>query len=110
MYTLDELKEILDAEDSNTLDGYNVIRTNIMTKAAEAITELETANATLENLKKENERLKAANMTLYSRVESQIMKKEEDGKKEEGGKGEEEDEERDDEKELEANITAYKDI
>ena len=40
MFTLDEIKEILDADDATTLDGYNLIRTNLMTKLSPAITEV----------------------------------------------------------------------
>lgn len=109
MYTLDDIKEILDAEDSNTIDGYNVVRTNIMLRAAEAINELDAANAQLATMTAENERLKAANMTLYSRIESQIMKKD-DGTDPGNDDGDDDGEEKTMEEELEDNINAYKDI
>lgn len=108
MYTLDEMKQILDAEDATTLDGYNVVRTNIMTRAAEAINELETANGTISHLTEENERLKAANMTLYSKIEKQIMGTQDPGKDQENQS--DDGEERTPEEVLEDNIIAYKDI
>lgn len=75
MFTLDEIKAILDADDATTLDGYNLIRTNLMTKLSPAITEVEDLNAQLRTAREENERLKQANATLYTKIESQIMKK-----------------------------------
>ena len=75
MFTLDEIKEILDADDATTLDGYNLIRTNLMTKLSPAITEVDGLNATIRNLTEENDRLKQANATLYSKIEGQILGK-----------------------------------
>lgn len=108
MYTLEDIKQILDAEDATTLDGYNVVRTNIMTRAAEAINELDTANGNIAHLTEENERLKAANMTLYSKIEKQIMDTQDPGKEQE--EKAEDGEERTAEEVLEDNITVYKDI
>lgn len=107
MFTLDDIKGILDAEDYASLEGYNLIRTNLMSQASSAITEMDAANATIKRLEDENEKLKQANMTLYSRIESNIMHKEPDD--DDGGDdGGEPD--YDEEKELEANIKAYADI
>ncbi len=75
MFTLDEIKEILDADDATTLDGYNLIRTNLMTKLSPVITEVDALNATIRNLTEENDRLKQANATLYSKIEGQILGK-----------------------------------
>lgn len=108
MYTLDEIKEILDAEDATTLDGYNVVRTNIMTRAAEAINEIDTANRNITHLTEENDRLKAANMTLYTKIEKQIIESQDPGKDQEEHADDGED--RTAEEVLEDNITAYKDI
>ena len=108
MYTLDDIKQILDAEDATTIDGYNAVRTGIMTRAAEAIREIDTSNAEIVHLKEENERLKEANMTLYSRIEKQIMDTQNPGKDQE--ENADDGEERSAEEVLEDNITAYKDI
>ncbi len=75
MFTLEEIKEILDADDATTIDGYNLIRTNLMTKISPAITEVDGLNTMIKNLTEENERLKQANATLYSKIEGQILGK-----------------------------------
>lgn len=108
MYTLDDIKQILDAEDATTIDGYNAVRTGIMTRAAEAINEIDTANANITHLTEENERLKAANMTLYSKIEKQIMNNQNPGKEQEEDAND--GDERTAEEVLEDNIVAYKDI
>ena len=107
MFTLDEIKTILDAEEYASIEGYNLIRTNLMSQASSAITEMDAANAAIKRLEEENAKLKQANMTLYSRIESNIMHKEpdEEDKDEEGGEPD-----YDEEKELEANIKAYAEI
>lgn len=107
MFTLDEIKTILDAEDYASIEGYNLIRTNLMSQASTAINEMDAANAAIKRLEEENAKLKQANMTLYSRIESNIMRKEsdEEDKDEEGGEPD-----YDEEKELEANIKAYAEI
>lgn len=107
MFTLDEIKSILDAEDYASIDGYNLIRTNLMSQASTAITEMDAANATIKRLEEENAKLKQANMTLYSRIESNIMHNEKDEEdNDEDGDGSDYDEE----KELEENIKAYAEI
>lgn len=75
MFTLEEIKEILDGDDATTLDGYNLIRTNLMSKLSPALLEVENLNEQIKNLTEENARLKQANVTLYSKVESQILNK-----------------------------------
>lgn len=104
MFTLDELKTILDADDALTLDGYNLVRTNIMSTVAPAIDEVAALEGKIKELEIENDRLKQANMTLYNKVEKQIMKT--DDQKVEV---EEETETLTPEQALDENIAAYKD-
>ena len=74
MFTLDELKQIMDADDALTLDGYNLVRTNIMSAVAPALDEVTQMTGRIKELEIENDRLKQANMTLYNKVEKQIMR------------------------------------
>lgn len=104
MFTLDDLKMILDADDALTLDGYNLVRTNIMSTVAPALDEVAALEGKIKELEIENDRLKQANMTLYNKVEKQIMKAD-DHKVEE----EEETETLTPEQALDENIAAYKD-
>lgn len=75
MFTLDEIKAILDADDATTVDGYNLVRTNLMTKLSPALTEWEDLKSENARIREENDRLKQANATLYSKIETQIMGK-----------------------------------
>lgn len=104
MFTLEEIKTILDADDATTLDGYNLVRTNIMSTVAPALDEVVALEGRIKELEIENDRLKQANMTLYNKVEKQIMKaddqKDEDEKEAEIITPEEA---------LDENIAAYKD-
>lgn len=104
MFTLDEVKAILDADDALTLDGYNLVRTNIMSTVAPALEEVAALEGKIKELEVENDRLKQANMTLYNKVEKQIMKA--DDQKVEV---EEETETLTPEQALDENIAAYKD-
>lgn len=104
MFTLDEVKAILDADDALTLDGYNLVRTNIMSTVAPALDEVAALEGKIKELEIENDRLKQANMTLYNKVEKQIMKA--DDQKVEV---EEETETLTPEQALDENIAAYKD-
>lgn len=104
MFTLDDLKTILDADDALTLDGYNLVRTNIMSTVAPALDEVAALEGKIKELEIENDRLKQANMTLYNKVEKQIMKAD-DQKVEQ----EEETETLTPEQALDENIAAYKD-
>lgn len=104
MFTLDEVKAILDADDALTLDGYNLVRTNIMSTVAPALDEVAALEGKIKELEIENDRLKQANMTLYNKVEKQIMKAD-DQKVEQ----EEESETLTPEQALDENIAAYKD-
>ena len=104
MFTLDEVKAILDADDALTLDGYNLVRTNIMSTVAPALDEVAALEGKIKELEVENDRLKQANMTLYNKVEKQIMKA--DDQKVEV---EEETETLTPEQALDENIAAYKD-
>lgn len=90
MYTIDDIKLILD-EDASTPDGYNLIRANLMTRLSSDRTEYDNLVAERDRIQSENERLKQANATLYSRIEKQITdeKKEEEKQKEEEKKEEE---------------------
>lgn len=74
MFTLDEIKQIMDADDALTLDGYNLVRTNIMSAVAPALDEVNSMSGKIKELEIENDRLKQANMTLYNKVEKQIMR------------------------------------
>lgn len=109
MFTLDEIKEILDADDATTLDGYNLIRTNLMTKLSPVITEVDGLNATIRNLTEENNRLKQANATLYSKIEGQILGKPADKNERSGDPDETEDDpdEKTPAEVLEENVSAY---
>ena len=104
MFTLDEVKAIMDADDALTLDGYNLVRTNIMSTVAPALDEVAALEGKIKELEVENDRLKQANMTLYNKVEKQIMKA--DDQKVEV---EEETETMTPEQALDENIAAYKD-
>ena len=104
MFTLEEVKAILDADDALTLDGYNLVRTNIMSTVAPALDEVAALEGKIKELEVENDRLKQANMTLYNKVEKQIMKT--DDQKVEV---EEETETLTPEQALDENIAAYKD-
>lgn len=73
MFTLEDIKTILDNDQYGTQDGYNLIRTGIMEKLAPVPQEFADKESEIMRLKKENERLTAANITLYNKVESQIM-------------------------------------
>lgn len=73
MFTLDEIKQILDNDQYGTQDGYNLIRTGIMEKLASVPQEFADRQSEIDRLKKENERLTAANVTLYNKVEQQIL-------------------------------------
>lgn len=109
MFTLDEIKEILDADDATTLDGYNLIRTNLMTKLSPVITEVDGLNATIRNLTEENDRLKQANATLYSKIEGQILGKPADKNERSGDPDATEDDpdEKTPAEVLEENVNAY---
>ncbi|MBO6300962.1 MAG: hypothetical protein J6N15_00800 [Ruminiclostridium sp.] len=109
MFTLDEIKEILDADDATTLDGYNLIRTNLMTKLSPAITEVESLNSQIKNLTEENDRLKQANATLYSKIEGQILGKPADKNERSGDPDATEDDldEKTPAEVLEENVSAY---
>ena len=104
MFTLDEVKAILDADDALTLDGYNLVRTNIMSTVAPALDEVAALEGKIKELEIENDRLKQANMTLYNKVEKQIMKADE-----QKVEVEEETETLTPEQALDENIAAYKD-
>lgn len=104
MFTLDEVKTILDADDALTLDGYNLVRTNIMSTVAPALDEVAALEGKIKELEIENGRLKQANMTLYNKVEKQIMKADE-----QKVEVEEETETLTPEQALDENIAAYKD-
>lgn len=104
MFTLEEVKAILDADDALTLDGYNLVRTNIMSTVAPALDEVAALEGHIKELEIENDRLKQANMTLYNKVEKQIMKA--DDQKDEDEK---EAEIITPEQALDENIAAYKD-
>ena len=105
MYTLEEIKAILDSDDAMTLDGYNLIRTNIMSTVSPALEEVAALNGRIKELEVENERLKNANITLYNKVEKQIMKPAEIEKEKE----EDEEEIKTPEEVLKENIELYKD-
>lgn len=108
MFTLDEIKEILDADDATTIDGYNLIRTNLMTKLSPVITEVDGLNNMIKNLTEENDRLKQANATLYSKIEGQILGKPATENERSGDPAAEEDpEEKTPAEVLTENITAY---
>lgn len=102
MYTLDEVKTILDTDDAMTLEGYNLMRTNLLTVLAPALEEVAALEGHIKELEIENERLKAANITLYNKVEKQIMKTDEEEQ-------EEETEVKTAEEVLEENVRAYAD-
>lgn len=73
MYTLEGITGILDISDEFTLDRYNAIRTSILEELAESLREFETVSATVKNLTDENNRLKAANAALYSKIERSFV-------------------------------------
>lgn len=101
VFTLEEVTNILDSDDYATIDGYNLIRTALLGLLSGVPAEFEERQAEINRLIKENERLKAANITLYDRVEKSIVNPAEpDGTPDE-------DQEPDYDKDLDDNVKSY---
>ena len=72
MYTVDGITELLNITDDLTLDSYNAMRASLVEELVNSRSEFDSVTAELEGLRKEVERLKAANAALYSKIEDRL--------------------------------------
>lgn len=75
MYTLEDITKIFDVEDHTTEDGFNAIKTTLLSKLSESLGEHNSLLLDNKALKEENDRLKNANTMLYSQIEKQFVDK-----------------------------------
>lgn len=73
MYTLEDITKIFETGDVKTDDGFNAVKTTLLTTLSDALAEYNEVSKDNEELKKENERLKSANTMLYSQIEKRFV-------------------------------------
>lgn len=73
MYTLEDITKVFDTGDVKTEDGFNAVKTTLLTTLSDALGEFNTIVEDNKKLKEENDRLKNANTMLYSQIEKRFV-------------------------------------